>query len=89
MAFVKTNKAKGYEYYTITESYRENGKVKHRMLYYIGNIEDLKAYALKGYLFMRDYEEGKIPDKNKPPPVEGAGDRIRSLKTFSHGATAP
>ena len=88
MAFVKTNISKGHEYYTITESYRENGKVKHRMLYYIGDKEALKAYALKGYLFMKDYEDGKIPDNNKPPPKDHPGDIVRSLKTFSHGATA-
>ncbi len=88
MAFVKTNVSKGHEYYTITESYRENGKIKHRKLYYIGDKEALKAYALKGYLFMKNYEEGKLPDKNKPPPDENAEDLVRSLKTFSHGATA-
>ena len=57
MAFVKTNRSKGREYYSICESYRENGKVRHRTLETIGTIEDLKEYVLKGYLFMKAYEE--------------------------------
>ena len=83
MAFVKTNIAKGHEYYTITESYREDGKVKHRTLYYIGDKEALKAYALKGYQFMKDYEDGKFQNCDKPPPSMN----VQSLKTYSHGAT--
>lgn len=80
MAFVKTNKSKGREYYSISESYREEGKVKHRTLEYIGSIDELKAYALKGYLFMKAHGE----EQNKPPPF--AVTNI-SVKTYSHGAT--
>ena len=56
VAFVKTNRSKGREYYSICESYRENGKVRHRTLETIGTIEDLKEYVLKGYLFMKAHE---------------------------------
>ena len=81
MAFIKTNKSKEWEYYySISESYRENGTVKHRIPEYIRSIDELKAYALKGYLFMK--EHGR--DQNKPPPADTVN---ISVKTSRHSAT--
>ena len=41
MAYLTATKAKGRLYYKIVESYREDGKVKHRTLYNIGPISKL------------------------------------------------
>ena len=40
--FFRTKKSKGYEYLQIVEGYRENGKVRQRVLMTLGNLEHLK-----------------------------------------------
>ena len=40
--FIKTTKAKGYEYIKLVESYRENGTTKHRLLYNFGRADLIK-----------------------------------------------
>ena len=80
MAFIKTNGAKGHEYYSICESYREDNKVKHRTLLYIGGIDELKKFALKGFRFMK--EHGEDFNDERPPNL---GD-VYDVKTYSHGA---
>jgi len=41
MAFIRRKKVKGKTYYYIVESYKENGKVKQRVLCYIGTADSL------------------------------------------------
>ncbi len=41
MAFIKKNYRKGHCYYSIVEGYREEGKVKHRTLLYLGRLDNL------------------------------------------------
>jgi len=41
MAFIKKNYRRGHCYYSIVERYRENGKVRHRTLVYIGRLDNL------------------------------------------------
>lgn len=41
MVFIKKNPRKGHDYYTIAEGYREDGKVKHRTLLYLGRLDQL------------------------------------------------
>jgi hypothetical protein len=40
--FIKTTKAKNYEYIKLVESYREGGKIKHRVLYNFGRADLIK-----------------------------------------------
>lgn len=42
--FVKSTKSKGHEYLKIVESYRdENGITRHKVLFNLGRIDQLKA----------------------------------------------
>jgi len=43
--FIKTTKVKNYEYIKLVESYRENGKSKHRVLYNFGRSDLIKKDA--------------------------------------------
>jgi len=36
MTFIRTKKVKGHTYYYLVESYREGGKVKQRVIRYLG-----------------------------------------------------
>lgn len=48
MPYLSSVKVKGTQYYSIYEGYREGGKVKHRILVYLGNTEKvLKDFATK------------------------------------------
>lgn len=40
--YIKTTRANGYEYINLVESYKENKKVKHRVLYNFGRADVLK-----------------------------------------------
>jgi len=41
MAFIRRKKVKGKTYYYIVESYKKKGKVKQRVLFYIGTANSL------------------------------------------------
>lgn len=41
MAFIRRKKVKGKTYYYIVESYKEKGRVKQRVLRYIGTADSL------------------------------------------------
>lgn len=43
--FIKTTRAKEYEYIKLVESYRENGTTKHRVLYNFGRADIIKKDA--------------------------------------------
>lgn len=43
MSFIRTKKIKGHEYKYEVENYRENGKVKQRILKYIGRKDKTPA----------------------------------------------
>lgn len=40
--FLKITKAGGYEYAKIVHNYRENGKIKQKVLLNLGRIDELK-----------------------------------------------
>ena len=42
-----TIKGKTYSHYKIVESYRDNGKVKHRILFPLGNLTDEEAERIR------------------------------------------
>ncbi len=44
---IKTKKVKGHEYLSIVQSYRENGKVKHRTIFNLGRADLLVNSGLK------------------------------------------
>jgi len=41
MAFIRKKKVKGINYYYVVKSYKEKGKVKQKVLCYIGTAENL------------------------------------------------
>jgi hypothetical protein len=41
MAFIRRKKVKGKTYYYIVESYKEKGRVKQKVIYYIGTVNNL------------------------------------------------
>ena len=44
---VRTINGKTYSHYKIVESYRENGKIKHRILFPLGTLTDEQAEQLR------------------------------------------
>ena len=73
MAFIRSRKKSGHTYYYLVESYRENGKVKQRVLEYIGTFDKLKQMALDKYT------------KNSASK-ENISTSITKFKTAEHGA---
>ena len=47
MSYIAKTTSKGHDYFKIMESYRENGKTKHRVLLNIGKLQDLFALLPK------------------------------------------
>ncbi|MHA1232014.1 MAG: IS1634 family transposase, partial [Candidatus Helarchaeota archaeon] len=45
MPYITSRLVKGIRYYYIYENYRENGKVKHRLIKYLGNIDKILDMA--------------------------------------------
>jgi hypothetical protein len=41
MAFIRKKKVKGKTYYYVVESYKEKGRVKQRVICYIGTADNL------------------------------------------------
>ena len=70
MAFLKESRAKGKTYYSICESYRLNGKPRHRLLEYIGDFDELKKYTVKGYYAMHSSEKPISGDANDDPRMD-------------------
>ncbi|WP_298201160.1 hypothetical protein [Desulfosporosinus sp.] len=54
----KTLQGKTYNHYKIVESYRENGKVKHRILFPLGALTDEQAARMQ--LAIRAYSDPEI-----------------------------
>ena len=59
MAFIRKKIKKGNDYYYVVESRRCGDKVKQVILEYIGPLENLIAYALKGYEYMAGHSEAE------------------------------
>ena len=73
--FVKKTKAGGYEYIKLVESYWENGKSNHRLLYNFGRADLIKKdksflnvvkrlSEIAGYSYCRDNSENQSPFEN-------------------------
>ncbi len=56
----KAYKKKGYEYYALTESYREGGKVKHRHIANIGALTPEQAQRIRLVLKVQKIEEAFV-----------------------------
>ena len=41
MVFLRTKKIKNKHYYYIVEAFRENGKIKQKVVMYIGTVENM------------------------------------------------
>lgn len=57
MAYIREKWKKGKPYYYIVESQRDGTKVRQRILEYIGTVDNLKEYALKGYKSIQASQE--------------------------------
>ncbi|MDQ0255323.1 hypothetical protein J2S74_002705 [Evansella vedderi] len=53
---------KTYYYAELVESYRENGKTKHRHIFYFGSVDKVKAQKLK-IAFSKDFDAYTNIDK--------------------------
>lgn len=67
--FVKATRSKGYDYLKIVESYRENGKSKHRTVVNLGRADILAESGLENiikglqkYLKLKDDKQNNIRD---------------------------
>ena len=78
MAFIRVEKKKSGHYLRIVESYRENNKIKHRILYSLGRVEDYKPEALKR-MGMRLYALGGGDLKSL------LGNSVRELGRYNYG----
>ena len=68
--FIKTTKAKQYEYIKLVESYRENGKTKHRVLYNFGRADLIKKDESFLKIVRRLCEIAGMPTENGENPEE-------------------
>lgn len=83
MAFIRTKKVKGHTYYYRVESYTKNGRIKQRVLEYLGKeIPEryLHEYGKRG----PRVTSPKTEPPTRPAPVnpgEAKGDRYDRKKT--------
>lgn len=78
MAFLRVEKKKSGSYIRIIESYREFGKVKHKILYNLGKVEDYKPETLKR-IGIRLYELGGGDLKQL------LGESVKELSRYNFG----
>ncbi len=62
MVFLKYNVVNNVRYYFLVEGYRENGKVKQKVVKWIGNADKLLEYLEKKELSIEDIEVEQIQD---------------------------
>jgi len=55
MPYITSRLVKGIRYYYIYENYRENGKVKHRLIKYLGNIDKILDMANNDLVNIKKY----------------------------------
>ena len=83
MAFIRTKKVKNHTYYYLVESYTENGRMKQRILKYLGKEipeEYLHEYRKRGPRVSSPKTE--IPTRLAPVnPGEAKGERHGCKKT--------
>lgn len=62
MSYLAKTTSKGHDYYKVIESYREDGKVRHRTVYNIGRLSDLYA------LLPENIKAGRPDETEAEPP---------------------
>jgi len=85
MAFWKKKTIKGCQYYYIYESYYQDGKSKQRMVEYIGNIDDVLAFAMEAFkqrCASQDDHTSSADATHKEPTFDA--DEF-TVKTYTHG----
>ena len=69
MSYIAKTTSKGHDYYKVMESYRENGRIKHRVILNIGTLQNLfsllpehiqKGSAVAAADFSADYAGMKV-----------------------------
>ena len=80
MSYLAKTVSKGHEYYKVMESYREGGKVKHRVVYNIGTLQNLFR-LLPGSVT----GEGQSSDAQTPESEAGEV-QISPVRCRVHGA---
>ena len=80
MSYLAKTVSKGHEYYKVMESYREGGKVKHRVVYNIGTLQNL-------YNLLPDKVTGKASDSDQPAQAGSKNEvRLSPVRCRIHGA---
>jgi len=77
--FVKTTRVKGFEYIKLVESYREDGKAKHRVLFNFGRADLIKKDESFLRIVKRLCEIAGLPvrqDKNTGSQWDDCGEAV-------------
>jgi len=87
--FIKTTKAKQYEYIKLVESYRENGTTKHRLLYNFGRADLIKNDKSFLNVVKRLCEIAEIAvDKNSDTDSKSIFDNCSEATLYNYGYLA-
>ncbi|HHE40768.1 MAG TPA: IS1634 family transposase [Candidatus Cloacimonetes bacterium] len=81
--FIKISKAKGYEYVLLVESYRDNGKPKHRIIANLGRKEILEHSGLESVIsgLQRVLKKDKQPKENNKKDIT----TLKEINRFNYG----
>ena len=84
--FIKTTKAKNYEYIKLVEAYRDNGKVKHRVLYNFGRADLIKKDRSFLNIVKRLCEIAELPiENNKKTENNPEFDDCSEAELYNYG----
>ena len=80
--FIKTTRAKGYEYIKLVESYRDSGTTKHRVLFNFGRADVIRND--KSFLnvvkrlceIAQASESSKQEEESETTPLDGCGEAV-------------
>ena len=86
--FIKTTRAKGYEYIKLVESYRENGTTKHRVLFNFGRADLIKKDESFLRIVRRLCEVADIPLANASANSSSLLDDCSEATLYNYGYLA-
>lgn len=87
--FIKTTKAKNYEYIKLVESYRENGKTRHRVLYNFGRADLIKKSESFLNVVKKLCEIAEIPINGESKQgFKALADNISEAVLYNYGYVA-
>ena len=84
MSYLAKTTSKGHEYFKIMESYRENGKVKHRVIYNIGTLHDLFALLPSSIIGNGASVQSSAPETTR---MQDLTVQVEPVRCRSHGGS--